>query len=418
MQDKIITLLKLQKSTGEAFIKDQQIKAIGHLSDFFQSLGCLDMYLNSYNTTAKKFGFDDLTYEMETNTFNPDSIGLKELFSPEYLQTLSVRDLNFLTAFWQNRFAKEVLCFQMSCIAIDSLDLWSKIFKGENNFNIGMKSLTAVIQKFRFLHALYVDSFAHSQEKIKNKEMNGIIVNSNNTEDFSNYYNQLYSYIGRDYQNYFSTYLHGENDFAKDVNFSCPFINLETLTYRKKQCILEPLIKIMLDNPSCRNWGIIRNDIVDGNKIDSIDTNRNMILLAFDIEGFNMPFRFHLPKDSLIDLVKLNNPLGLVPEYQGHEDFLINNEIIPSNIIMPILKHHRSIIKTNALENTESKNFWQHLNFLINGKFPKHLQETVQKSKKQTTLSRLPVIYTSLINGKRYIKDNKNQYIEVDDGAR
>lgn len=418
MKDKIITLLKMQKTTGEAFIKEQQIKSIGHLSDFFQSLGCLDIYLKSYNSNSKKFGYQDLTYEMETNSFLADTIGLKEAFSPEFLRTLSVRDLSFFTAHWQNRFAKEALCLQMACIAIDSLDLWRKIFNGEQNFTIGSKALTAVIQKYRFLHALYVDSYAHSQEKIKIKEQNGIEVTPDNTEDFSEYYSQLCSYLGKDYQNYFSTYLHGENDFAQDVNYSGPFINLETLTYRKKQSTLEPLIKIMLDNPSCRNWGIIRNDFVDGKLIDSINTNRNMILLAFDIEGFNMPFRFHLPKDSLIDLVKLNNPLCLIPEYQGHADFLINNEIVPSNIIMPIPKRHRSIIKANALEASENQDYWQHLNFLVNGKFPKHLQETAQKSKKQAASSRLPITYTSLINGKRYVKTNKDQYIEVDSYAR
>ena len=188
------------------------------------------------------------------------------------------------------------------------------------------------------------------------------------------------------------------------------------MTYRKKQFIIEPLIKTILDDSHCKNWGIIRNEYKtnDGSYYDSIDANRSMVLLAFDIEGFNMPFRFHVPKDALTDIVYLSTHSYLVPEYQGAEDFIIGNDFIPSNFIMPISKLNKNIILENAKnENINYKNFWEHLQFLANGTFPKHLTQPV-KSKNQIKNMRLPIIYTDLKTGKQYMKKN-NQFIEVDD---
>lgn len=156
----------------------------------------------------------------------------------------------------------------------------------------------------------------------------------------------------------------------------------------------------------------------DGNYLDSIAEDKKMVLVSFDAQGFNMPFRFHLLRDSLTDIIKLHNPNCLIPEYQGAEDFVVNinnkNELIPCNIIMPIQKSHKKVIMDNINNGTSNPNLWEHLHFLVNGKFPKHLTETIKKTKKQTFTSRLPIYYTNLQTGKRYVKNN-NQFIEVDD---
>src|SRR5699024_9180121 len=145
-----------------------------------------------------------------------------------------------------------------------------------------------------------------------------------------------------------STYLNGENNFLEDIAFSTVFINLIRYAYRQKDTILEPLLKNMLNSSHSKNWGLIRNELINGNYIDSIATNSPMVLLAFDIEGFNMPFRFHISRDALTDITRLNNPEYVIPEYQGAEDFVIGNDVVPSNIIMPIPKSHRKIIMEHA----------------------------------------------------------------------
>ena len=223
------------------------------------------------------------------------------------------------------------------------------------------------------------------------------------------------SVIGPEYTNFFAKSLAWcKNDLMSDVSLVSPFANLELMTYRKKQFIIQPLIKIILDDSHCKNWGIIRNEYKNNNGYfyDSINANRSMVLVAFDIEGFNMPFRFHVPKDALTDIVCLSTGDYLLPEYQGADDFIINNEVIPTNIIMPIPKRNKNIIMENAKKD-DNKNFWEHLYFLANGTFPKHLTQPV-KSKNKVNNMRLPITYTNLITGKRYIKNN-NKFIEVDD---
>ena len=420
IKEKALAVIKKQKENGEACIRQHMTQSLQHLCEFFKTTGCLDSYMNYYNSNSKKFHFEDLTYEMSTDMYTSDTIGLEELFSEKYLETLPIKKLCFLAAEWQNRFAKELANLQTSFAAIDSLNLWEQIYNDESDIKLDDTAIIGFIKKYRFLHDLYTDSFALSQQKLNDLEFKQKVkVSCDHTEDYSDYYNQVYSYIEDDYAKYFAQYLYGNNDFADDINFINPIFNLETLTYRKKQTLLEPLIKITLDNPDCKNWGIVRNEISSGKKVDSIDSNKYMVLIAFDIEGFNMPLRFHISRDSLIEILKLNNPSCIIPEYQGHEDFIMNKDIIPSNIIMPLQKRHNSVIKNHVLNDTENKNFWEHLYFLFNNdKFPSHLQQVTQKSKKQTVSTRMPITYTSLTTGKRYHKDSKNQYIEVDDNAR
>lgn len=235
--------------------------------------------------------------------------------------------------------------------------------------------------------------------------------------DYTSYFRQLNSILGHEYNNYFSKELPWcKNSLISDVSLISPFSNLELMTYRKKQFIIEPIIKTILDDSHCKNWGIIRTEYKqrDGSLYDSIDANRSMVLVAFDIEGFNMPFRFHVSKDSLTDIVCLSTNDYLVPEYQGADDFTIGNDVIPSNIIMPIPKRNKSIIMENAKkEDGNNKNFWEHLYFLTNGTFPKHLTQPIT-AKNQVRYTRLPITYTNLNTGKRYVKNN-NQFIEVDD---
>ena len=419
MKEKILIALQKQKENDEACIRKHIIASLNHIHDFFKSTGCLDLYMKQYNANSKKFHFDELTYEMSTDMYTSDTIGLDEVFSEEYLMTLPIKKLCFLAAEWQNRFAKELVALQTSVAAIDALDLWSQIFNSETNFNLDNTSLIGFIKKYRFLHDLYANSFAFSQQKLNDLEFKQKVkVSLDHAEDLSPYYNQLYTYIGDDYSDYFSQYLYGENDFADDVNFLVPIFSLESLTYRKKQTLLEPLIKTMLDNPDCKNWGIVRNEISAGKIVDPFDTDRDKVLIEFDIEGFNMPCRFHVSKDSLIDIVKLNNPNCVIPEYQGHDDFIVNNEFVPTNIFMPFQKRHKSVLREHALNDTQNKNFWEHLYFLANNdKFPAHLQEVTHKSKNQTVSTRQPITYTSLTTGKRYTIF-KNQYIEVERNAR
>lgn len=368
-----------------------------------------------YENNSKKFGFSDLKYEFSTNKFHKDSIGVRELFSADFLKTLNIDELCFLNAFWCNRFAKEASDIGLAFSSINSLDLWSDIIKGQTSFDLSDEALIAASQKYNFVSKLLRETFDIHRENIISKEIKeGKAFSAPASKDYTNYYAQLHRAINKDYFKYFSRYLDGSNSFLEDVSFSATYTNLESYAYCKKNSSIEPLIKDILATNRIKNWGIIRNELVDGKFSDSFSTNNNMVLLSFDVEGFNMPFRFHVFRDSLIELVKQSNTNFLIPEYQGSEDFIINNEVIPTNIIMPVPGRHRQTIINNSSNDKLNQKLWGHFYLLMNGKFPNHLTQTIKKNKKQTVKSRLPIYYTDIRTGKRYVKNN-NKYVEIDD---
>lgn len=407
---KVVLFLEQQQKNLENFIRNNQITSLKALYNFFSSLDFLNLYMDIYNTNSFKFGFEDLAYNMSSTD---TAIGLQETFSPDYLKTLDLEDLCLLNAFWCNRFAKECDTLSSAFCAVNSLNLWQDILDGNTEFNLSDEELIAVLQKTNFLTKLIRDTFNMQQNNVTISESKGGIGSCSLVKDYDYYYLQLHNFINEDYSKFFSGSLL-ENNFFEDVSFAASFINLEMNAYAKKQTTIEPLIKNALDNPIFKNWGVIRNELVDGNYMDSIVSNNPMCLLSFDLKGYNMPFRFHMSKDSLIDLARLNNENCLIPEYQGAQDFVVDNEYIPTNIIMPIPKHHKKIIMDKANSDDPNKNLWEHLYFLMNGKLPKHLTETIAKNRKQTITTRIPIIYTDLKTGKRYTKNN-NQFVEVND---
>ena len=171
MIDKIVFMLEQEKDGIEKFIKEQHITSLHILYDFFSVFGYLSTNLEQYNATSKKFGFSDLKYELSTDSYTSDSIGLNELFSEQFLQTQSVEKLSFLTAFWNNRFSKKMSAFQCAITAIDSLNLWQDILDGKEQLNLDNNELIASIQKSRYMHTLITDCFTISQDKRIKKEL-------------------------------------------------------------------------------------------------------------------------------------------------------------------------------------------------------------------------------------------------------
>lgn len=423
IENQILLMLKKQLPENEAYTKEQLISGITSLYDFFSTFRFDDLYMKSYEFNSEKFGLEELKYEKSTGLFSKDTLGFKELFSEEYLQTLDINELAFLNAFWNNRFSKECARFSRASSAIFSLDLYQDILDKKTNFNISDKELCATIQKSSYISYLLRDSFFKLQTNIVAKEIKeGINFNDSFSKDITPYYQQLHNFIGEDYSNFFSQYLNGDNSFIDDVIFASPLVNLEMFSYNRKNTTVEPIIKYLLDNPyALKNWGLIREELADGTYFDSIDSKRPRVLIGFDIEGFNSPFRLHINTDSLMELAKLSNGNYLIPEYQGADDFVVNingkDELIPSNIIMPIPKRHKKIIMDSAKDVSKNTNLWEHMYFLMNGKFPKHLTQTIAKSKKQVSTSRIPICYTDLKTGKRYQKiNNIIQEVNGNDG--
>lgn len=413
LNDRIIEMLKSEKKGCEDYIKEAQISFLEALHRYFRGFGLLESYLAKYQNECMSSGISNLKYDFSTLQFDKDSVGLDDVFCEDYLKSLDAEELCFLSAFWCNRFAKEATHMDKAFSAINSLDLWQDIIDGKTQFSPSESSLISALQKYTFISDLLGESFLLHQKYVLSKEVEqGINFSDSLSRDYTSFYRQVNKQIGEAYASYFSKELHSDNNFLMDSIFSAPFTNLRTFAYYKKDTTLVPIVKGLLANPHLKNWGIIRNEFLDnGVFVDSVAQGPK-VLLGFDVEGFNRPFRFHMKKDDLMDILKCQGNGYTFPEYQGSQDFIVNNRLLKSSIIMPIPKRHRPIIREGT-KNGPNKDLWEHLYFLTNGKFPPHLmQETPSTSNGKPILSRQPVIYTDLRTGKRYTK-KQNNYVEV-----
>lgn len=413
LNDRIIEMLKSEKKGCEDYIKEAQISFLEALHRYFRGFGLLESYLAKYQNECMSSGISNLKYDFSTLQFDKDSVGLDDVFCEDYLKSLDAEELCFLSAFWCNRFAKEATHMDKAFSAINSLDLWQDIIDGKTQFSFSESSLISALQKYTFISDLLGDSFLLHQKYVLAKEVEqGVNFSDPLSRDYTSFYKQVQQQIGAAYTSYFSRQLEGDNNFLTDSVFSAPFTNLKMFAYYKKDTTLTPIVKGLLDNPHLKNWGIIRNEFLDNGVFFDSVAQGSKVLLGFDVEGFNRPFRFHMKKDDLMDILKGQGYNYIIPEYQGNEDFIVNNKLIKSSITMPIPKRHKPFIR-EGVKNGPNKNFWEHLYFLTNGKFPPHLMQEVKSAPNgKPILSRKPIIYTDLRTGKRYTK-KQNNYIEV-----
>lgn len=413
LNDRIIEMLKSEKKGCEDYIKEAQISFLEALHRYFRGFGLLESYLAKYQNECMSSGISNLKYDFSTLQFDKDSVGLDDVFCEDYLKSLDAEELCFLSAFWCNRFAKEATHMDKAFSAINSLALWQDIIDGKTQFSPSESSLISALQKYTFISDLLGESFLLHQKYVLSKEVEqGINFSDPLSRDYTNFYKQVQQQIGEAYTSYFSKQLQGDNHFLTDSVFSAPFTNLKMFAYYKKDTTLTPIVKGLLDNPHLKNWGVIRNELLDNGVFFDSVTQGSKVLLGFDVEGFNRPFRFHMKKDDLMDILKGQGYNYIIPEYQGNEDFIVNNKLIKSSITMPIPKRHKPFIR-EGVKNGPNKNFWEHLYFLTNGKFPPHLMQQVKSdSNGKPILSRKPIIYTDLKTGKRYTK-KQNNYVEV-----
>ena len=95
INEKILFMLKEQKKMNEDFVREHQIACLESLHDFFSTFGFLQSYLNVYTNNSIKFGFSDLHYSLSSNPSENGVIGLNQVFSKDFLNTLSVESLCF-----------------------------------------------------------------------------------------------------------------------------------------------------------------------------------------------------------------------------------------------------------------------------------------------------------------------------------
>lgn len=408
LRSKILFILKEEQKIFEENLKKNQIDSLKSLYDFFKTFNFSEGYVYAYNSNRNKFGISGLDITEED---------FENIFKDETLQDLSLEQLCFLNITWLNRCAKESSRLNIAFNAINSLDLWKDILDENQRIELTDSDLRLCLQKTNFLKKLLKDSFNIHSKHTYQSELAKPSDEDYISYNFTNFYENLQAIIQEDYETYFQQNGLKNNDFLDDASLASSLNNLEMILYRKKDTTLDPIILNMLTSNHCKNWGISRYELKNNELVDTLSTHSKSVLLTFDIKGLNAPLSYHISTYRLSDLAKQISPDAIIQEYQGHEDFILNGSVVPSNIVMPVPKHHKKTIMDNSKIENSTQRFWQHLYFLMNGKLPDHFMETVNLSGKKTALTRKPIHYSSLITGKRYIKE-KNNFVEVDIDGR
>ena len=148
-------------------------------------------------------------------------------------------------------------------------------------------------------------------------------------------FNKIYEDFFAKYKDAYSAYSGGESDLNNDFK---TYYYTQVTDYWKKDYSIETLLLIALDSFQKVNWGYIPETQHGEN---SIKRNKENILLGFDIDGFNMPVRLHMPLDKVKSFFKNSNSGHTIPNYIGNEDMMIWDKNIGASILMPLSPKHR-----------------------------------------------------------------------------
>ena len=127
------------------------------------------------------------------------------------------------------------------------------------------------------------------------------------------------------------------NDIVQDYYEYAVLHNQLQNSYICKDSMLINILDMVYDkNSKVHNWGYMQHEIVDGEKVDTLQGNSKFVLLGLDYEGMNMPVRLHMKKDMVVDFLMEHTGTTILPIYDGEQDFMRNGRNVSTPILMPV----------------------------------------------------------------------------------
>lgn len=413
--DGILELFESERNMYSNDLKHNYIKSIKSCLNIIDKYGVMEKYLEQYNKQMDYLKLPELKMSIEEikNSYG----NLDEIYMMKNLEFIQLSSIN---SFWINRLAKEIDGLNYGYFVTDSFDLWNKIrtapiineksdqddlehFSENTKLDVPLdnKVYSAIDEKMRFLQNIFSYCFEAESKKIDLSELEQEEFTDSITGktikrvsavniNFDEYLYDIYDEIQEDYQKYFSRINDGifkdtgNNDFLDDfIRFSTGE-NIREVLYNIKDNVLNAqLFSIFSQKSNIKNWGIYLEE--DEKNIE----NKNMILLALDINGLNMPVRLHIPKSKLMEFIKANNCSEYFPIYQGESDFVKKRyagKTISTPILMPTTENYKQKIGRALERENEDSNYYKFLKHLealtIPGAIPEHLKDTIIEKKK------------------------------------
>lgn len=391
------------------------------------SLNALDVYINRHNGKYQYWGLDSLSLTLNYNKETGET-GLLEKLNDKNLETLSPHKLSILTAFWTNRYLKEMTQINDAYFAIKTMNLIPKIrqsSRDENKnviVNLDDKQKEVICEKNALLTNLIKRVYEDFDYQIKINETQGKKVNLDKQIEgyVEKELQKINRQVGFDYKVYFDQKSKiGRNFILDDIKACNLSQQLVAQLYGIKDTQMMVVLENLYANPKLSdNWGIIIED--------DYEPKNSKILIGVDIEGFNMPLRLHCSYNDLVDFLRSKENDTKIRYYFGGRDFSTESSHISTNVLFPLSKKQTEYLKSNK----ENSNFVEHLKYLANAKdFPEHLKEKRFEKKKiqvggtrnnpkyqmvnESIKVKPDIKYYDIENDKFYKKEN-DKYIPLD----
>ena len=360
------TLLKLEK---------QCLKLSGK---FLKKYDLLEEPLEQQNKDYKELSMPKMQYKLRTEKEEKD-IGLENIFTDEYMDTLDIEKLSVLNAFWQNRFTKRVENVKEALFIADTLNLWNDLEKEDYEENLTEEQILKALLKMKLCDIISNKMREQATEFYEAENYRYSILNMKD----------INPKLKEEYTNYFNIILpESENNFDKDLLSGQSSRNNMDIIYMAKSNMLKELLLQIDYNQKITNWGYMPENSQE------TQVDKKKILLGIDYPGFNMPLRLHADKQDIIDYFKTLKNSAVIPIYEGYNDMNYKGRKLTTKIFMPLTEIRESeiICKNKTINSVDLKyNYIKHLGNLV-----------TKKSKKISQIH--PHRYIDLESGKTGVK--------------
>lgn len=397
----------IEKSTRKAFIK-----SIITVVNILEKLKLLDKYQKEYQRELKKMNLEELAYDVNGEK---TELGIKEIFTEEFLNQLPIKTLMAQSAFWSNRLTKEIekinnakfickdldLIDKMLRVRIEKLDRKEELLKEE--------ILEKELEKIAFLNIVVERMVNQVEEDIRTAGLKGEF-------DIETYVRELSADYQEEYLEYFNKQLPMCNNvIGDDIEQFIVAKNLINNLYKGKKAINYALLEEAIINEKILNWGYIQEE-----------NNDKFILIGFDIENLSGPLFLHIPIKEIKEFLERNKIENKIPIYQGEKDFEINGKSITRKLLMPIdsgkIKKLEQF-KIDKPEESDKFHFVEHCKYIASGdtqKYPKHLKKIkyIGKGKKQKQRLIIQKEYIDLDTKEKYQKDKDGNFEKIESYTR
>ena len=385
-------------------IRKKYIEGLLVIGKIIKNFGLFRAYEQRENTRLEEIGIEG------------ENVKLEEYFNKDFLETLPIKTLIAMNAFWENRLTKEIEGINNATFILQDLNLVEKILQDEGEYQsfpfekIEDDDIETELVKTEILKETSQICVDKMEKDLKNQKRQKEKVEE---IDITPYINEVASKYQEEYNKYFSKLVPNTmNILTYDIEDRyMTGKNMVNNLYKGKNANVLALIESCITRDTIQNWGYVEEDNNVG----------NFIILGFDIEGLNMPLRIHIPKDYLKEFLEANEMENIIPIYKGNDDFRRLGELIKTPALIPMSPNVKRQIKDmeiNRKGSVQQAMYLEHLKYLANTtteNFPQRLKtpKVIGKGKKQKVKYLIKREYIDLDTKQKYEMDKEGNYVPI-----